>query len=896
MGTIVRYVDDVNGSDSNNGETELTAWKSIIYANSQIANLNPGVDTVEIRVLDASTSKGYRGYLNVTNNGSQQNPIIFTNQVGHAPRFGGAVNPSGQVSAVRLGGDYIQIKNIAVAFPTDEIPNNTGNADKVTNLRVSGNNCLLDNVNVSPQDNWENLLPENTWTGKHINGFVITGSNNTLTGCESTNCTRSGYIIQGYNNTLEFCKSARSRTEIVIFGGNADDSNQGHKVEFCSFEWSGDEDSIQSNNYATTGTTIDFRGLAVRYSILANNLENGSDMKGGHYILFENNVVHSCGFTGFTIGNAAGDAERIVYRNNIIFANLGGIKLRFKDFKAYHNVIWSNYTNQSGLAYTSNIFANTVFSNVQIENFDVSLKNNIIANDGDNTTYLTQGGAAVYIVNDLANIPNPVNADVDKNVYYINPTLRTDGCDFLLGNGGNFERYDLAGWRSRTGLDQNSTEQPINMVNMPTNPSNDQNVIKNYDVGLDHTSPAKNFATHLTTATNSGTNSITLTVTDSKFFFAGWVNGIDDYIRFGSDDSIHKVVAINDATNTLTLESPASWNAGETIWWNVGGSSVSQKDAGVITWQPAGPNQDTIQYTVSGTGTTIPDQSFSINENSPNGTLVGQISYSGAAVTSWSINTTDFTINQNGELFVNTSLDYETQNIYQFIVTGVNTNNDTINANITVNVTNVSESITISDASFTVNSDSPIGTVVGAINPTGENTHVANWTANSSEFSIDNNGIIRVNNTLIPNNTYTFTTTVTNTDNITSTNNISVLAEDTPDAKYGLNNRNLRYSTDTNSSLVYTFTNIPSGNMNVKVSCYFVANQDGGFVTFTVNQGANQLATFSRSQREATSQEIELANFTANLTSEDITIVVDSFDGNRYFYDFDIKLEITDAQ
>jgi len=77
------YVDSASGNDTNNGDSESTAWKSLAKVNSQI--LQPG-DNVLFK-----SGLIYEGALELTASGTESNPIIFgTYGSGSLPVFTGS--------------------------------------------------------------------------------------------------------------------------------------------------------------------------------------------------------------------------------------------------------------------------------------------------------------------------------------------------------------------------------------------------------------------------------------------------------------------------------------------------------------------------------------------------------------------------------------------------------------------------------------------------------------------------------------------------------------------------------------------------------------------------------------------------------------------------------------
>lgn len=94
------------------------------------------------------------------------------------------------------------------------------------------------------------------------------------------------------------------------------------------------------------------------------------------------------------------------------------------------------------------------------------------------------------------------------------------------------------------------------------------------DLTLQAGSPAIDAGTHLTVAVGSGSNSTALVANDARFFQDGtWgsdlargVTMFPDWIAISDVSNVVQIQAIDYATNTITLASAKSWDAGAKIW------------------------------------------------------------------------------------------------------------------------------------------------------------------------------------------------------------------------------------------------------------------------------------------------------------------------------------------
>lgn len=134
------------------------------------------------------------------------------------------------------------------------------------------------------------------------------------------------------------------------------------------------------------------------------------------------------------------------------------------------------------------------------------------------------------------------------------------------------------------------------------------------DLSLQSGSPALNGGTYLTTATNSGNSSTTLTVADAQYFQDGtWGSDLSrpaaglggtmqaDQIAIGTVTNVVRISAVtygtyNAPVGTITLTSPMTWSSGSSIW-------LYSKSDGVVVMQSTAPNYGAGMLTGSSTPT-----------------------------------------------------------------------------------------------------------------------------------------------------------------------------------------------------------------------------------------------------------------------------------------------------
>ncbi|MFY0685974.1 MAG: cadherin repeat domain-containing protein [Cyclobacteriaceae bacterium] len=177
---------------------------------------------------------------------------------------------------------------------------------------------------------------------------------------------------------------------------------------------------------------------------------------------------------------------------------------------------------------------------------------------------------------------------------------------------------------------------------------------------------------------------------------------------------------------------------------------------------------------IENTAPVISDQSFMIDENSAEGTVVGQITASDADGDSLTFTMNDasgtFTLSTDGKLTVAKSenLDFETTAAYEFDVT-VKDAETSVSATVTVTVVDIAENVlpTIADQTFEIAEDASVGTVVGQVvfeDADGDNLSITS--ADTTFFSLSSAGELTVKSKLDYETTTSHTMSISVSDNI----------------------------------------------------------------------------------------------------------------------------------
>ncbi len=238
--------------------------------------------------------------------------------------------------------------------------------------------------------------------------------------------------------------------------------------------------------------------------------------------------------------------------------------------------------------------------------------------------------------------------------------------------------------------------------------------------------------------------------------------------------------AINPTTGALTVNNSAALNFEATPTFSL---TITATDNG--TPAQSGSATVTVNLTNVNEAPVVTSTTFSLNENSANGTAVGTVSASDPdagqtrtfAITAGNTNNA-FAINPTtGALTVNNSAAINFEATPTFSLTITATDNGTPvksgSATVTVNLTNVNEAPVVTSATFSLNENSANGTAVGTVSasdPDAGQTRTFAITAGNTNNAFAINpatGAVTVNNSAALNfeATQTFSLTITATDN-----------------------------------------------------------------------------------------------------------------------------------
>lgn len=287
------YVDAVNGSDSNNGTSTATAWKTLTKVNS--TTFQPG-DHI---LFEAGNT--WVGQLYPKGSGASGNPIVIDQYgTGAKPKFQG----QGAVKATvyLYNQQYWEIHNLDISNQT------TGSVGDLRGVHITGadigtlNYFRLDGLNVhdvSGEVNWiggdvaDNATGITFQTGwdrsKRTGGIVFDMSSNVLAPAAAT--------IKSKFNDVVISSSSIKDTSFggIIFKQYTGDGKDNNGNPAVSVGWGVRSSASDTNWYPFTNITIKNNFISQANTIYGCNGIYLTDTKGA---LIESNVVAAAGTSG----------------------------------------------------------------------------------------------------------------------------------------------------------------------------------------------------------------------------------------------------------------------------------------------------------------------------------------------------------------------------------------------------------------------------------------------------------------------------------------------------------------------------------------------------------------------------------------------------------------------
>lgn len=562
---MATYYISPSGNNANSGAIG-SPWATFNFALSGSSGVAAG-DTILVR---AGT---YNQRIAPTISGTSGNPITLAAYPGETPTIAGQAGVE-TILEVASGREYLTFDGLRFSWGHAA----PGGNDRFPWIWIRGgttNHIILKNLQIE-RPGWEDLDVLATTTAWREWGIQIDNATQvTVDGCWIRGVNQGIQLKDNcYDATIRNCDIGYTKNSCITCTTSLSNIRRALIVNNL-LHHSAAEDGIQfMQNFALPSdqqvTDQSNRGTQIVGNWIYDNRENAIDLKGAQNIVIQGN--HIWGTIGSNNGPVNGwnrnsmgaiirgantSTSRVIIRNNNIYDNANGA-WGFNYYKIYNNnFVWNvhDFTG-SGSAFSPGT-TSTSFTDIrQSENaFGLGIRNNIFSGS-------KQGSMALFAGN---NQP-ATEVDLDYNLYST-PYRWIDRTASVVYT-------TLASWRTklgtnnwRYGKDANSftvaNHAAIKFTNVPENPSQPTN---NYDWTLLEDSPARGAGGPLTTTTGSGT-STNLTVVDSTWFSYGHGRSDTPGDTITVDGQTRTITAINDSTNTLTLDSAVTWTAGMAVWY-----------------------------------------------------------------------------------------------------------------------------------------------------------------------------------------------------------------------------------------------------------------------------------------------------------------------------------------
>jgi hypothetical protein len=215
---------------------------------------------------------------------------------------------------------------------------------------------------------------------------------------------------------------------------------------------------------------------------------------------------------------------------------------------------------------------------------------------------------------------------------------------------------------------------------------------------------------------------------------------------------------------------------------------------------------------------------FNIDENLTVGTYIGDINISSIGdstvtlVELFGTNSADFVVEANGSVYTRMTLDFETKPIYNLTARATNSAGFSNISDVVINVSNIAENLPIaSDATFSVDENISIASIVGTIGVTSTDSNITSVTLSptTTSFNIDTNGTITTLLTLDYETTTSYTFDV-NFTNGAGSRIVSVVinVNNTPETLVVLSDLNLTINENQTDGVIIGAITVTAGDTN----------------------------------------------------------------------------------
>lgn len=578
--TYYYYQEDAKKGD---GSSSLP-WNSSQVDNVRAA-LNPG-DTLCLRSRGDKEPTQAQSFL--YRSGTEDNFITIISDLNDKVVIKRTTNED---SAFDLSQDYCRIEGISLKI---EVAAHEGRKpNRYSDIKVTGSNCQIKRVSIIGDK--DKYIDHRTKTRVYETGITVEGDDCLLEDVTARYISHTALTKKRGKDAkrlhARFCRFEDIAWHVVHWctGEPGNDQDAGDLIE-----WSTLAGSLGSDGIQTDSADMDRFGLIVRNVLFDRNAENHIDAKGGDRILVEgcfaarayddndgpfSDIPARGGAQAFVRG-ARNMLGHVIYRNNVLLDNVGGISLYSDAYPqcAYNNLIWYNRNNESPYGKLTPFPNSGAYAGVQTRGDLPYLRNNIIAGHIENPGDANPSAEVVDLSDSLKN-----SARCDYNIYW-----RHEGKPvFSVGNGASRRDIDFNAWQSR-GVDAHSQVADPKIIKLPVNAKGDD--AKSYNYGYQKGSPANGSGGPLTHARVAGTDETRVSVFCAWFFCDGFGVSRKNFVEWVMIGN-QLPVAVRDIdynNNELILAEPRTWKEGDGVVASFYNEKKGSYHKGLVNWLGAG--------------------------------------------------------------------------------------------------------------------------------------------------------------------------------------------------------------------------------------------------------------------------------------------------------------------
>lgn len=392
---MVYYVDSILGSDTNDGLSQDTAWKSLSKVSSKA--FNPG------DVVKFCSGRSWSGQLRVTSSGLSNSPILITDYGEGSSPIIMSSNSGSDKRAIVINGNYVIVDGLHITNTDDKGIDIVGSYNIVRSNEFD--NCGI-GVNISGK---YNLVTQNYF---HNLKMVVND-----TSSQDNDYGAVGVIILNTDNEVAYNRFVNCRAPSYDYGydgGAVELFNTVDRAYIHHNYASGNDGFVETGAGSSGKTAYDVR---IAYNVIHNNhrflmlhLSGNFAMADSRIYVENNDIIENGDYPEMRWSvldfNKDLSANQLIFRNNIVVMNDYYKFTTHTGFTHENNIYYftsgSNTVLNMALGPKEKI-ADPKLSNINTGNFRLRSDSPAL-NSGLNLNYLTDydnNPVPVYLVTDI---------------------------------------------------------------------------------------------------------------------------------------------------------------------------------------------------------------------------------------------------------------------------------------------------------------------------------------------------------------------------------------------------------------------------------------------------------------------------------------------------------------